>query len=262
MQKISILGCGWLGLPLAKKLLDEGYAVKGSTTSPEKIDLLKAAGIEPFKITLSTDGIAGEINHFLGSDILIIDIPPKAAQGRFTDKIKTLLPCLERSSISQILFISSISVYAENAGEVNEETPANPETENGKQLLEAEAILRDNIHFRTTILRFGGLVGNDRHPVKFLAGREKVPNPDAPINLIDAEDCIGIICRIIESGKWGETYNAVAPFHPTRKTYYTQKAAEFDLPAPGFAQDNATGKIVSTQKITDELGYDFRKPQL
>jgi 3-hydroxyisobutyrate dehydrogenase-like beta-hydroxyacid dehydrogenase len=28
MKKISILGCGWLGFPLAKALLKEGFAVK------------------------------------------------------------------------------------------------------------------------------------------------------------------------------------------------------------------------------------------
>ncbi len=33
----SILGCGWLGKPLAVSLLDEGFNVKGSTTSEEKL---------------------------------------------------------------------------------------------------------------------------------------------------------------------------------------------------------------------------------
>lgn len=262
MQKISILGCGWLGLPLAEKLLADGYAVKGSTTSPEKLPLLQAAGIEPFEIVLSADGIYGNIEHFLDSDLLVIDIPPKLAQGLFTDKIKALLPYLERSAIKKVLFTSSISVYAENAGEVDEESAANPETENGKQLLEAEAMLHDNTHFQTTILRFGGLIGNGRHPVKYLAGRDNVPNPEAPVNLIDVEDCIGIIRKIIALEKWGETYNAVAPFHPTRKKYYTQAATELGLPTPIFASDNTSGKTVSPQKIIADLHYDFRKPQL
>lgn len=35
MPTVSILGCGWLGLPLAEQLLAEGYSVKGSTTRAE-----------------------------------------------------------------------------------------------------------------------------------------------------------------------------------------------------------------------------------
>lgn len=262
MPKISILGCGWLGLPLAEKLLADGYAVKGSTTSPEKINVLKAVGIEPFRIALSAGDISGDIDHFLDSDILVIDIPPKLAQGLFTDKIKALLPHLHHAPVTRVLFVSSISVYADNAGDVDENSVANPETENGKQLLEAEAMLRNDNHFQTTVLRFGGLIGNGRHPVKYLAGRDNVPNPDAPVNLIDAEDCIGIIRQIIFLNKWGETYNGVAPYHPTRKHYYTQMADAFGLPAPIFTADDAPGKTVSSQKIIADLHYDFRKPKL
>lgn len=52
MTKISILGCGWLGFPLAKALLLKGFSVKGSTTSSEKLATLEKAGITPFLITL------------------------------------------------------------------------------------------------------------------------------------------------------------------------------------------------------------------
>lgn len=52
-MKISILGCGWLGLPLAKQLIKKGFSVKGSTTSEEKISILKTEGIISFLISLS-----------------------------------------------------------------------------------------------------------------------------------------------------------------------------------------------------------------
>ena len=69
-KKISILGCGWLGLPLAKSLLSKSYEVKGSTTSESKIDLLKNAGISPFQIQLEENQIIGTIEEFLNeSDV-------------------------------------------------------------------------------------------------------------------------------------------------------------------------------------------------
>ena len=42
MRNVGILGCGWLGTPLATSFLDVGFKVKGSTTSVEKIDTLEA----------------------------------------------------------------------------------------------------------------------------------------------------------------------------------------------------------------------------
>ena len=50
MTKISILGCGWLGLPLAKAIVENGFSVKGSTTSSEKI-----ATLGPFSSVYGVD---------------------------------------------------------------------------------------------------------------------------------------------------------------------------------------------------------------
>ena len=60
-----------------------------------------------------------------------------------------------------------------------EETIPMPNNDRGKQLFEAENRLHYNTHFKTTVLRFGGLIGEDRHPIKFLAGKENLENPGA-----------------------------------------------------------------------------------
>ena len=65
MTKISILGCGWLGFPLAKALLSKGFSVKGSTTSIEKLAVLENVGIVPFLIALSENEITGDVTDFL-----------------------------------------------------------------------------------------------------------------------------------------------------------------------------------------------------
>jgi len=91
MTQISILGCGWLGLPLAKALLENGFLVKGSTTSVGKLSVLKNLGIQAFQIELSETKIQGEVDSFLeNSKILIIDVPPKL-RGSSTDP-STALP--------------------------------------------------------------------------------------------------------------------------------------------------------------------------
>ena len=262
MTKISVLGCGWLGLPLAKSLLKKGFYVKGSTTSLEKMTVLEQANIDAFLISLHGDTIIGDIETFLiDSEILIIDIPPKLrgiSNESFVDKIKTLLPYIEKSSVKNVLFVSSTSVYADENRIITEETTSNPETESGKQLLQSEQFLQKNTKFKTTILRFGGLIGEDRHPIHSLSKKDNVENPDAVINLIHQEDCIGIIEKIIEMKSWNETYNAVTPFHPSRKTYYTQKAIELNINAPKFNHSKTSiGKTILSNKIQKELDYQF-----
>ena len=273
--KISILGCGWLGLPLAKSLLSKGYEVKGSTTSESKLEVLKNAGISHFQIQLEENQIIGTIEDFLKeTDVLIIDIPPglrretsASNEMTFVSKIKTLIPFIEKSGVQKVIFVSSTSVYGDGFPivEITEETKPNPDTESGKQLVIAESLLQSNAHFKTTVIRFGGLLDDDRHPVKFLAGRTNVENPDAPVNMIEREDCIGIIEKALDFARddnweWNQTFNAVAPQHPTRKVYYHKKAEIFNLPLPTFAKNSESkGKIISSKKVETILGYSFQK---
>ena len=271
-KQISLLGCGWLGL------IENGFSVKGSTTSMNKLLILEENKIEPFLISLFEDKIEGDITGFLkNSEVLVIDIPPglrKDTSISFVDKIETLVTQIEKSEIKKVLFVSSTSVYEDveifsTPLEVTEETPTNPETESGKQLVEVEQLLLDNPHFQTIVLRFGGLIGEDRHPIKYLAGKENVENPDGPINFIHQEDCIGIILEILKQlldsarsdNKTDKIiFNAVAPQHPTREEYYHKKAKNMNLPLPIFAKSTASkGKIINSAKIETVLSYIFKK---
>lgn len=273
MQKISILGCGWLGLPLANDLIKSNFDVKGSTTSEEKLQQLKENGIDPFLITLNENKIVGNVSHFLkDSELLIINIPPKLRSmnsENFVKKIHLLIPYVEASSIKKLLFVSSTSVYGElpldtnqNSIIVSEKSKTIPDTESGKQLLEVEQLLQLNTNFATTIIRFGGLIDSDRQPAKHLSGKENIENPDAPVNLIHKKDCIAIIKKLVmlndNKEVWNQIFNVVAPFHPSRKEYYTSKAKELNLAIPIFIKDTISkGKIVNGEKIINTINYQF-----
>ncbi len=262
MKKIAILGCGWLGQPLAKSLIGKGFTVSGSTTTVDKLAILEKFNIKPFLITLSEDKITGDFDEFLqGNNILIIDIPPKlrgANKENFVRKIANCIPYIEKLSIEKIIFISSTSVFEDNNSIVTDDTIPNATSESGKQLLAVEQLLQKNTHFETTVIRFGGLVGADRHPAKMLAGRSDIENPDGVINLIHQQDCVAIIEKVIEKNFWSESINAVSPFHPTRESYYTQKAAYFGLAPPTFDHSKpSVGKLVVVDKVDKILGHRF-----
>ena len=262
MQQISILGCGWLGLPLAEHLIQKGFSVKGSTTSPNRVGELESVEIEAFIIELSPEEFTGDYEAFLqNSTTLIIDIPPKLRSENpvsFVEKMKTFIEkAVLNSTIKNILFISSTSVYGDEPINITEETTENPETLSGKELLETEHFLQQQTAFKTTILRFGGLVGGTRNPAKSLSGKTNIATPNAPINLIHQDECIGIITAIIEQNFWGKKINASTPFHPTRKEYYTAKAQELGVPLPEFEENNTSGKVIDSSKLISELGYGF-----
>lgn len=268
------MGCGWLGFPLAKALITNGFSVKGSTTSESKLSILKSSGINPFLVTLDSKSISGNIEGFLDeSETLIIDIPPQlraknsdSSTGNekvFVEKIKTLISYIEKSTIEHVLFVSSTSVYGEANGTITEETIPKPNTESGKQLLQAEMLLQKNPNFKTTILRFGGLIGEDRNPAKFLAGKINLENPETPINFIHQEDCIGIILKIMVSNSWNEIFNGVSPFHPTREAYYSQKIVDLALALPQFDHSKPSAqKLILGDKVETILGYAFIKNNL
>ncbi|WP_421497790.1 SDR family oxidoreductase [Flavobacterium columnare] len=265
MQKISLLGCGWLGLPLAESLIKKGFLVKGSTTTLEKIPLLQEKGILPYLVSITDTHIeAKDIADFLDSDILIINFPPKRRADIITyhtKQFEKLIPEILKSKIQKILFISSTSVYPNTNKIVTEKETGTPEKESGKALLAVEKMLLDQIKFKTTIIRFSGLIGYDRMPGRFLAGKKEVENGEAPINVIHQDDCINIIETIINKEIWNDVFNASADLHPKRKEYYELAAEKIGLEKPTFAiTQKIVYKIINSDKLKTKLGYQFKYP--
>ncbi|MBC6997292.1 NAD(P)H-binding protein [Cytophaga sp. FL35] len=262
MNKIAVMGCGWLGLPLAKALLAKNFSVKGSTTSNEKLLKLKELGIEPALLILSETEIKGNIHDFLTDvDILIINIPPRLRSGNgenYVKKMQLVYEAILKSSVKKIVFVSSTSVYGDVQGEVDEYTPPNPTTESGKQLTEVEKIFKEAKNFETTLVRFGGLIGPNRHPVTMLSGRKNLKNGHHPINLIHLNDCIKIIEEIILNNWWNETFNGVYPYHPAKSIYYNAEAKKRSIQPFDYEKNNAkSGKTVRSKNLISVKGFKF-----
>ncbi|SMO70027.1 SDR family oxidoreductase [Fodinibius sediminis] len=264
---ISILGCGWLGLPLAEQLRDEGHHIKGSTTSPEKLTLLKGKNIEPYLIRLDPRLNADADPDFWDADLLILNIPPgrnrEHVEQFHKQQIQAIIENIRDSSIDEVIFVSSTSVYPEQPGIVAEEDAKAGEAvrPSGNALLKAEALLMNESSFDTHIVRFGGLYGYDRHPVTHLSGRKNLSNGNAPVNLIHRDDCIGILKAIIHSNISNHIFNGVSDGHPPKKMYYPAVARAKGLAPPVYNDDENEGyKIVSNMKLKHMLNYTFKYP--
>lgn len=254
-RTIAILGCGWLGLPLAKTLVTDGFKVKGSTTSPEKLKVLEEAGILGYNISLTEEAVHGEIHNFLaGADVLIINIPPQLRQRNaqnYVQKMQYLHKAVKASETRKVIFASSTSVYGEMEGEVTEDSTPLPTTESGRQLLESERLFISDKELATTIIRLGGLLGPKRHPVNMLAGRKLTTNGKVYTNLVHLDDVIRVIQAIVTHNWWNELFNIVYPEHPFKQEYYRQEAKKRGLVPPKY---EGTGtkkgkKILSSRLI-------------
>jgi nucleoside-diphosphate-sugar epimerase len=265
-KKISILGCGWLGLPLARFLAGEGYAVKGSTTSEAKITKMKEAGVEPFRIAID-ESIEGDIASFLDCDILVVNIPPQRRPDvveYHVGQISLLIDALADSPVKHVIFVSSTSVYPATGGEVVEADAADPDEADspaGRALMYVEEMLRSESAFNTTVMRFGGLIGPGRNPAEFIQRMTEITSPAHPVNLIHLDDCVHVIAEIIRQGIWGEVFNACAPQHPTRGELYKAAAESHGLVSlPEEASSNSHFKIVNSDRLVKKLGYKFLHP--
>lgn len=265
-MQISILGCGWLGLPLAKELLEKDHVVKGSTTTTDKMNILSREGMIPYLIKILPEGIQGDITSFLSdAEILIINIPPglrKDPDYDLLERMGRLKYQIEKSAVEKVVMVSSTGVYedTEEFPNYTESDAPNGSSERSKKLQALEELMKNSESYTTTIVRFSGLFGPGRHPVNFLSGKKNIRDPKAPVNLIHQKDCIGIINGIIKNDVWGEIFNAAYPEHPTKEEYYSRLAKEKDLALPEFEHSSrSNGKVIGTVNIKEKLGYDFEK---
>ena len=265
-ERIGVLGCGWLGLGLAQSYVADNFVVHGSRQSKKGADSLQDHGIHGFAVQISENHVSENLSEFLhGVSLLFLTFPPgfrTNPKRNFVAVIHQLLPHIHESKVKEVVFTSSTGVYGPEQGIVTPNTAPQPQTESGRQLLEVESILRSQNGFSTQIVRLGGLLGGDRHPVKQLAKLPVVYNPEAPINLIHKSDAIGLVRFLADQAPWQNIYNGVAPWHPTKQEFYEQAAKEMQLPSPKFAEESGNTNNIVIDPQLESLGYSFFEPKL
>jgi len=263
--KISLLGCGWLGFPLALNLISRGFQVKGSTRSPDKLAIFKEAGIDPYLVQFDSFSDDPDLHDFLDADILIISVPPgrRSIDGlaNYRKMAKTLKDQLTLSKVSKLIFISSTSVYPESNSTLTEFSAIDPETESGIVLAETEALL-SSLNIRVILLRLSGLIGPKRMPGRFFAGRTNVPNGLAPVNMIHQDDVISLINCLINSESAEGVYIGCSPSHPSKEEFYTLAARAEQLEPPTFIPEKLSWKLISSERTEGQLNFTYKYPSL
>lgn len=234
MEKISIIGCGWLGLALAKSLLAKQYQVVGSTTSPDKIDSLSALGITPSLFQLNPMPEGNSFQTLFKSSTVFINIPPASRKNPpeyYREQIKYLKYLLNGSDeVKRVLFISSTSYYPNVDQKVDENSLHDFEKGSSKAVVWAEQEISE-VKQQLIILRCGGLLGYDRIPGKYFAGKD-TPGKENPTNYIHRDDVIREAEDLLLKKEWPTIKNLVNPSHYAREKIMTAMAEKHDFAPP------------------------------
>jgi nucleoside-diphosphate-sugar epimerase len=264
-KHVSILGCGWLGLPLAEHLIAEGYWVKGATTTPQKLHVMQDRDILPYLIRLDPQINEDYNPAFFDCHTLILNIPPSRRRENieqfYPEQVDAVLQAARDSSLQNILFISSTSVYPNVNRKVSEEDAGGDLSSSGQAVLDAEGLLLEQDDFKVSIIRLCGLYDEERNPGRFLAGRQLSSNGKECINLIHREDCIRVIEAVLQQSAWGEIFNACSDVHPEKEAFYTLAARQLGLDAPVFNPAAAPSyKKIDSSKLKERLELRFKYP--
>jgi nucleoside-diphosphate-sugar epimerase len=245
--KTLIVGCGYIGLPLALELKARGHEITAWVRSAET-----AAGLAPHRFSRINTGSVGDANAWADVDAPCDMVIHCASSGRGGETAyaevyrEGMQQVVERLPTARKVFVSSTSVYGQTSGEiVTEESSAEPLSATGKILREAETIA---LQAQAMVVRSSGIYGPSRAALweKFRRGEAVIEGDGSRwINQIHQRDLVMALLHLIDHGD-----------APVMQRDYYAWCAEFlkkPLPPSGPAEPNRkrglTNKRVSNAKL-------------
>lgn len=264
MKKVTVIGLGWLGLPLASALFADGITVAGSKTTSDGVAAARAIGIDCYQLQLTPEleCDSDDLQQLMeNSDAVVILLPPsKVNVTTYIEAIQQVVDTAITFQIPRVVFTSSTSVYGNVSGEIDEDSTRQAETPSAQALIDAENWLHALPNISVDILRLAGLVGDHRHAGRFLAGKKDLKGANQSVNIVHQDDVISAIKLLLRQPDGGHVYNLCAPDHPSRASFYRQATQALNLELPEFMEEKeeTNGKIVNGNRICHELGFEYQ----
>jgi nucleoside-diphosphate-sugar epimerase len=259
--RVSVIGCGWLGWPLAKTLAKNGYDVLGTTTRPSQQEKLQEENSTVKVVVFDALQIANDdeiTSQIFSSDVVIVCIPPSRQQpDSYAKALQNILDCCVKYGASHVMFTSSTSVYPDLPQTFDETFDVQQNGGSAHIVAAEKTVLLYSERLKINILRLGGLISADRNPARYLSA-ERMPNGNTPVNFVHRHDCIGVILHLLQRDIFGKTYNVVATEHPTRKEFYAVACEKLGISCPPFPENQPEfNRVISNELLRQETDYKF-----
>ena len=268
-NKLTILGCGYLGTALAEVCIGKGWEVSALTRNSETATKLRALGVSKvIESKIENDDWHTQLDPNQDFIVNCVGASSGDTDGYITSYIEgqdSVMTWLEQGSVGTFVFTSSSSVYPQTGKRFVDETASSAGvSEKAGLLLAAEQKCFPSISSigRSFILRLAGLYGPGRHLLidKIKAGEELSGNSDRVLNLIHRDDAVNAIlsCLVSDDSNIGRIYNVTDGNHATRGQIASWIAENLNSGEPVFKEDddeNTPNRKVSNNRILDELSW-------
>jgi nucleoside-diphosphate-sugar epimerase len=265
-RRTLIIGCGYLGLALARALREGGDAVEGWVRSESSAAEVRTDGVEKVVVGSVADDAGWE---GLAPFDAVVHCAASGGGGVAAYREVYLEGVWQMNRYqpqARRLFVSSTSVYGQTNGAwVDEKALVAPAAETSRVLVEAE---QSAAAAGASVVRAAGIYGPGRAALfeKFRRG-EAVLEGDGTrwINQVHRDDLVEAVCTVLATGASGEIYNAVDDEPVILRDFYAWCGAALDKPMPpaGVTDPNRkrglTNKRVSNGKLR-ALGWVPRFP--
>lgn len=280
IQRVLIVGCGYVGSQVAQLLINRGKDVWSLNRTQKNL---------PSQIKQ----LLGDVTDFNslprldeGFDAVVYAVSPRTrseqayrsayysglehVMKKIFPNTPQVMPAVSRGTSVRVLLVSSTGVFGQNEGEwVEEETNPDPVSDTGKQLLAAER-LAIRLGDPGIVIRLSGIYGPGRTRMiqKIMDGESRCPETLHYTNRIHRDDCAASICHLLDLTAPESLYlgadNDPAPLHViyewiAAKTGEIDPCADMDIDFVRNRDGLTTNKRCRNHRLT-ESGFTFAYP--
>lgn len=266
MPDILIVGCGDIGVRVARLEQARGKVVSGLVRNDAGAGRLRALGIQPVMgdlddpESLAALPTAGQLVYYFA---------PPPGGGPLDTRVRNFCAAIGREQApARVVYISTSGVYGDCGGAwVTEETPVNAQTPRARRRLDAETVLREwgrGANVAAVILRVTGIYGPGRLPLaRIREGHPVLCEAESPpTNRIHADDLAMVCLAAAARAGDGEIFN-VSDGQPGTMTQYFNAAADLlGLPRPpqvSMAEARQVMTPMMLSYLTETRRMDNRK---
>ena len=278
-MELTIVGCGYLGLAVARQLQPRRPELRLTLTTTQTERRGELADLADQPLVCDATNPAQLLTALQHKHTAMFCLAPRGdrqvnADGyrqTFIDSFRCLQSLVsELPQLRQIIYTGSCSVYGDANGDwVDESTAPTAVSGHGAVLLESERLLTDmsDSKRRVCILRLGALHGPGRElddRLKGLAGRERPGDGCSFSNWVHVDDAAGALIAAMDGG-WPGVVNVVND-QPIRMRDLVDSSLKRQQLEPvrwsgGPATTSGGGRRIRNERLK-ALGYRLQHPML
>ncbi len=276
-----ILGCGYVGLRLARVLASNGVSVMGTTRERERFAEVEAAGAQPARAEVMEPATLRPLAEWEPHVVFDLVRPQKIDTDRYTVwGTRNIAAAFAARPLEALVYLSSTAVYGRRGGEwTDEDTPVNPSSPLGQARVESERIYLDLFEERgvpVRICRAPGIYGPGRTLRQRLesGAYSRVDDESQWVSRIHVDDLVEGLIAAWRVGQPGGVYLLCDDEPVTGREYAELTANLLTLPVPpplpredirhelsrSVFERRVGARRCSNRRMREELRVELRYP--